>query len=166
MAYVIYLVAPGSTPTEGSVPLSFAFCGLMLATTVFADLEQNVREHTVALQQTVTALRAEIDRRSRLESELRDAKATLAQRLAEQSQRLTALCDVILLGSAPTADAVASHTDTATAAVSRIQALTRTQWVGFYQAAADASTQRNCGQRRSCKSGAYDLAAGLAAPRR
>jgi len=134
-AYVLYLVAPISLTTEELVPLSFAFCGLLLATTVFADLEQNVREHSVALQRTVTALQTEIAQRAGLDAELREAKATLAQRLAEQSRRLTALYDVILLGSAPMGDDIGADANTTTAAVNRIRALTGAQAAAFYRQA-------------------------------
>jgi nitrate/nitrite-specific signal transduction histidine kinase len=63
-----------------------------------ADLERQVSQRTAELQATIRELKTEIAERQRVEAALRRAEESLAQRLADQSRKLTALYEVILMG--------------------------------------------------------------------
>ena len=62
-----------------------------------ARLEHQVAERTEELQTTITRLESEIAERTRVETALRRIEESLAQRVADQSQQLSALYEVILL---------------------------------------------------------------------
>jgi signal transduction histidine kinase len=79
------------------LPIGAALTGLFITEIVFEDLHRQVLARTLELQAAVDSLQAGIARRQRLEEELRRSQDSLALRLAEQSQKLAGLYDLILL---------------------------------------------------------------------
>lgn len=63
-----------------------------------ADLERRVSRRTAELEASVRDLAEEIAERRRVEAALREAEETLAQRVADQSRKMAALYEVILMG--------------------------------------------------------------------
>ncbi|MEA4909073.1 MAG: histidine kinase N-terminal 7TM domain-containing protein [Anaerolineaceae bacterium] len=95
----IYVLWPDQIIGVSALPFGFAACGLLISSIVYDDLQIQVADRTDALQETIDALIAEIDCRKRLEYELRQAQDLLAERLADQSQKMIGLYDIILISS-------------------------------------------------------------------
>jgi PAS domain S-box-containing protein len=63
------------------------------------ELEDQVKERTYQLEQTITNLEKEIQDRRRAEAELRDIKDHLVERVSSQSRKLAGLYEVIIAGT-------------------------------------------------------------------
>jgi len=86
--YGIYVIWPGQPLTIQVWPVTLAFGCLMIAWTVFDQLEKQVSQKTAEMEKAVRNLEAEVERRERVETNLLLAEDQLAQRVAEQGRSL------------------------------------------------------------------------------
>jgi signal transduction histidine kinase len=85
---------PSISPGVDILPIGFAACGLVLSRIAFEDLQFRMAGQTHELQ-------AGIGQRRKLENDLLQAQDALAERLADQSRKLSGFYDLILIGNRP-----------------------------------------------------------------
>jgi signal transduction histidine kinase len=97
-ANLVYVLFPTLIVTVDLLPIGFALAGFCISVIVFQDMKSQLAERTMELQTSVQRLRDEIAGHQRTQDELRQIQNTLAQRVADQSRKLAALYEVILMG--------------------------------------------------------------------
>ena len=95
--FVVYTLPNNQINGTIAMPFGLTVGAMVITWLVFEDLQRQVTEHTLAMQSAMTTLRGEIVAREELAAELLKTKNSLAVRLAEQSQKLTSLYDLILI---------------------------------------------------------------------
>jgi signal transduction histidine kinase len=95
--YLTYAAWPNQTIGINLIPIGFSLCGLLISGVIYEDMDRQIAHHTVRLKDAVLALHTEIDNRERLEKDLLEARDSLATHLAQQSNKLAGLYNLILM---------------------------------------------------------------------
>ncbi len=100
-ASLVYVVWPNHTTGLDLMPIGFSIGGLFISWIAFEDLQLQVTVRTGELEDVVHILQAEIESRRQLETDLRRTRDSLATHLADQSQKLAGLYNLILMANQP-----------------------------------------------------------------
>jgi signal transduction histidine kinase len=96
-SYVVYRLLPENALGINLMPIGFSFLGLIISGIVFTDLRRVVVQQTEQLRTTIRGLEGEIYTRGLLEKHLFEVQDTLARQMADQTQKLAGLYEMILL---------------------------------------------------------------------
>jgi len=97
ISWLMFLIWSNNRFALDIMPIGFAACGLLISYVIFEDLQYQVLDRTLELQDTVESLQKEIEARQQLETVLRGIQDSLAEQLADQSQKLSGLYNIILI---------------------------------------------------------------------
>lgn len=97
--FVVYVLWPNQDIGFVMMPFGFTFFSLLLSWIVFEDLQFELVQKTRELQTSIGSLKKEIEVRQQLEADLKQSQDSLALRLAEQSQKMAGLYDMVIIGS-------------------------------------------------------------------